>query len=150
NEMFTIGKDVEGASEYTWNTGGITCCTRPDSTGKYTLTISDGCTEISDDIEVTLSDCENCLLVPNAFSPNNDSRNDRFKTIVRCPVGKYDLMVFNRWGQKVFHTNDISGGWDGVYNGKPADIGVYYYLVKYTVVGDNKERIDKGDITLIR
>lgn len=90
-------------------------------------------------------------IMPNAFSPNKDGRNDIF----RIPNGEYQKIhrfeVYNRWGKRVFSTTDPNIGWDGTdeNNGKDCDQGVYGYII--TIELPNKEiRTYKGDVTLIR
>lgn len=90
-------------------------------------------------------------VIPNAFTPNGDGKNDFFL----IPNGKFQKLhrfeVYNRWGKKVFHTSDPAKGWDGtdIDNSKPCDQGVYTYII--TVQLPNKEiKTYKGDVTLIR
>jgi gliding motility-associated-like protein len=88
------------------------------------------------------------IFIPNSFTPNGDNLND-----VLYVYGNYieslHLAIYNRWGQKVFETNDKYVGWDGYYNGNLAPPGVYdYYLEVYCY---NKEKFQKkGNITLLR
>ncbi|MDI9320149.1 MAG: gliding motility-associated C-terminal domain-containing protein [Phycisphaerales bacterium] len=87
---------------------------------------------------------------PNAFTPNNDNKNDMFRPL---RDGRQDIVTFrvvNRWGQTVYETaNTDSEGWDGTFAGKAQDMGVYQYYVKYRCQdGVYYER--KGDVTLIR
>lgn len=87
--------------------------------------------------------------LPNAFSPNGDGINDIFKLIPQDErVHLKDFSVYNRFGQRVFYTQNISDGWDGHYNGKPADLGTYFYMVRY-IIGAHTYKL-KGDVTLIR
>ena len=90
-------------------------------------------------------------VIPNAFTPNGDGKNDVFL----IPNGKFQKLhrfeVYNRWGKKVFHTNDPVKGWNGtdMDNGKPCDQSVYTYVI--TVQLPNGEiKTYKGDVTLIR
>jgi gliding motility-associated-like protein len=88
-------------------------------------------------------------LLPNAFSPNNDGTNDIFKLTVQDDrVRLKDFSVYNRFGQRVFFTKDINEGWNGYYNNKIADMGVYFYYVNY-IIGEKTYNL-KGDVTLLR
>ncbi len=60
----------------------------------------------------------------------------------------YHLTIYNRWGQKVFETNEYSKGWDGRINGVEQDQGVYVWLCEYSKNGVHKEH--KGIVTLLR
>jgi len=112
-----------------------------------TATSAFGCS-LNDTVAVTVNNIFN-LWIPNAFSPNDDGINDE---IWVRPKGIKDIEVFriyNRWGQKVFETNDINQTWDGTFNGKPQELGVYVYYVIGITYLDNLYK-DKGNITLVR
>ena len=63
---------------------------------------------------------------------------------------KYIFQVFNRYGQKVFETNNMSKYWDGEFNGNTCDIGTYYYLIKTNCFDSKEDKIISGDINLLR
>jgi gliding motility-associated-like protein len=88
------------------------------------------------------------IFVPNAFTPNNDGENDELFVRGRN-ITKMYFAVFNRWGQKVFETNDINIGWNGYFNGMKADPGVFDYYLEYECE-PNKQQFLKGNVTLIR
>jgi len=86
---------------------------------------------------------------PNAFSPNGDGLNDVFKLMPNNDRFRLlNFSVFDRWGNKLFYTEDINEGWDGTYKNKAADMGAYYYYVVYSI--GTKNYTFKGDVTLIR
>jgi gliding motility-associated-like protein len=90
------------------------------------------------------------LNMPTAFSPNNDGRNDRFRITAQGGLKKVAYFkIFNRWGQEVFSSTDPAAAWDGSVKGKPAESGVYIYILKGTDFVD-KEYSVKGSVTLIR
>jgi len=72
------------------------------------------------------------ILIPNAFSPNNDGpkENDLFKAVGRV-TSDFKLEIFNVWGEKVFVTEDIDMGWDGFYKGVKCRQGNYLYKVTF-------------------
>ncbi len=92
------------------------------------------------------------LFMPNAFSPNNDGLNDVF-----IPIGSffgvrnYNFTIWNRWGDKVFDTNETNVGWNGQRNnsGATASPGVYAYLLEYIDPLGNRQLL-KGYCTLVR
>ncbi len=90
------------------------------------------------------------IAVPNAFTPhNNDGINDEFRPVLRLLPKTYSFSIYNRWGNKVFETQNPHVGWDGKINGKPAEEGVYVYFITYKNFNDfvyNK----KGHVTLIK
>ncbi|HET6722034.1 MAG TPA: gliding motility-associated C-terminal domain-containing protein, partial [Chitinophagaceae bacterium] len=68
--------------------------------------------------------------VPKAWTPNNDGHNDNlFPFLVNITRIKY-FRIYNRWGIKVFETNIIGQGWNGIYNGKPQMIDVYTWTIE--------------------
>lgn len=73
--------------------------------------------------------------LPNVFTPNQDGTNDTFRPFPYRGVNRIDLLVFNRWGQVVFSSEDPDIGWNGVHqdSGEPVPDGVYYYVCKVFV-----------------
>ncbi|HMX41110.1 MAG TPA: gliding motility-associated C-terminal domain-containing protein, partial [Saprospiraceae bacterium] len=92
-------------------------------------------------------------LFPNAFSPNGDQVNDRFKPLLACPPERMTFEVFDRWGKKVFSTSDPKTlGWDGNFNGQPSPADVYAWRLEYEMLrnGSLQALTEKGDVTLLR
>jgi gliding motility-associated-like protein len=89
--------------------------------------------------------------VPTAFTPNGDGMNDYFKPLGSFhDVKAYHLEVFNRWGERIYQTDNYqSKGWDGTYNGTPSPEGAYVYVVTYTSA-DNQEYEKRGTVALTR
>ena len=88
------------------------------------------------------------LDVPNAFTPNGDERNRR--VFVRgFGIAKMQFIIWNRWGQKVFQTNDYREGWDGKVKGTVQPMDVYAYTLEVEFF-DGTKATKKGDITLLR
>ena len=86
--------------------------------------------------------------VPNAFTPLSGDINS--KVLVRgYAIGKMKFIIWNRWGQKVFETDNRRVGWDGRYKGvlQPMEVYAYTLEVEFT---DGSRATKKGDITLIR
>jgi gliding motility-associated-like protein len=89
------------------------------------------------------------LFTPSAFTPNNDGKNDYFKTESSF-ITEFEIIIFNRWGQPVFQSFNLEYQWDGMQNKHRAPTGVYFYKIRYK--GYNSPTfIDlTGTITLIR
>jgi gliding motility-associated-like protein len=88
--------------------------------------------------------------VPNAFSPNGDGKNDLFRVgTVRNMINVQEFRIFNRWGQELFYSTDISKGWDGTFKGVKQDPGVYHYMMR-VAYANGKTAFIKGDVTLVR
>jgi gliding motility-associated-like protein len=94
-------------------------------------------------------DYKSPISIPNAFSPNGDGRNDRFRIMGVTFQTLAEFRVYNRWGQEVFSTKDINDGWDGTFNGKPMEIGAYNYIIRVAFPDGGSETY-KGDVTLLR
>ncbi|MFT7099794.1 MAG: gliding motility-associated-like protein [Bacteroidia bacterium] len=102
-------------------------------------------------ISVSNEDCSpvrSKIYYPNAFTPNADKINDFYVTPSEY-IKDYEISIYNRWGEKVFQTTDISKHWDGNYLGKAAQQDAYAVIVVTTGV-DLVRRVHQGTITLIR
>jgi len=118
------------------------------TTYKVTGTNEEGCSG-SDSILVDVKYIGDLgLFLPNAFTPNNDGRNDCYGIKKWQVDGKVELSIFNRWGELMFLTKDPTQCWNGTYKGTLAPSGVYIYVVKgATSCGEFKR---SGTFTLIR
>jgi gliding motility-associated-like protein len=87
--------------------------------------------------------------IPNAFTPNNDGRNDEFR-IGTTNLREFTIRIFNRWGQEVFASSQPDFEWNGTSKtGKALPEGVYVYTMRYLDI-DGKVVEDNGTVTLIR
>ncbi|MBK7692420.1 MAG: gliding motility-associated C-terminal domain-containing protein [Bacteroidetes bacterium] len=123
----------------------------PYSTTTYTLTVTggNGCTSNAE-VTVKVDLCCSHIEVPNAFSPNGDNRNDKFGVVVIENVNNFYLTVYNRWGQKLFESDKVDLRWDGTFNGKPCELGTYFYIIRYDCKSNREEKFLKGDVSLVR
>jgi len=89
--------------------------------------------------------------IPNAFSPDGNGVNDYFG-IGGLTQGVVDLTltVYNRWGEKIFETNDVNDKWDGTYKGTAVPQGVYLYKAKFTNPKQSKWFYKSGEIHLLK
>ena len=94
----------------------------------------------------TSSPCN--FFIPDAFSPNGDGINDFFSTPGDCTPESYELLIFNRWGTRVFSSSSPEVAWDGFIRGQRAPQGIYAYLLRYRL--SQGEVLRKGKIVLIR
>lgn len=154
------GKDIRlnatGGSYYTWSPSeyvsdrnAASVLVNPPVSIVFSVegTNDNGC-KASDTISVIFENKAK-IYIPNAFTPNNDQVNDGIRIVDNCNFILSYFSIYNRWGQKVFETNNILDDWDGKYNGGDCESGVYYYIVKgKDIKGD--EAMFKGDISLLR
>jgi gliding motility-associated-like protein len=125
---------------------------KPKKTTTYTLTATspDGCTRtLNLTINVTIPECaEPYIFLPNAFSPNGDGKNDVL--YLRSNIAdRMTLIIYNRWGEKVFETSNQSVGWDGTFRGKILDPDVYAYYLSVTCI-DGQTFMKKGNVTILK
>ena len=91
------------------------------------------------------------IYVPNAFTPNGDGMNDIFQP-KGFGVVKYELNIFDRWGEKVFSTKVFDEGWDGTFQGRGKTLleeGSYTWLINCTSVFGKSHEL-KGHVTLMK
>lgn len=101
-----------------------------------------------DTINIVVEDCDKIydLLIPSAFTPNNDGLNDEF-AFGNYQYWQFTTYIYNRWGQLIFEGKNTYW-WDGKYKSKPAPQGVYIYKIKGKAEGIEKEWM--GNVTLLR
>jgi len=123
--------DAGVAYKYLWSPGGDTSrkINITDS-GTFMVKISSaaGCTT-SKTITIT-DDCTPHLFIPNAFSPDSEGINGTFKAY-GLNIASFSMGIYNRWGEKIFSSNDITKGWDGRFKGSICNSGIYIYIIRY-------------------
>ena len=88
--------------------------------------------------------------IPNAFTPGNkDNLNDIFKPIV-IGVEDYTFLIFNRWGQQIFKTNDPNAGWNGTFKNQPCTDDVYVWKCEFLNIVSKSTESRVGHVTLVR
>lgn len=135
---------------YLWNTGSNNSSITITKSGQYWLHVKNnhGCTG-SDTIVVHPKECLKGFFMPNAFTPNNDGKNDMIKPVLLGNVKQYRFSIYNRWGQLVFQATDLSKGWDGTYKGLNQDGDVFVWMCTYQF--ENEPTLNKkGTLLLIR
>lgn len=145
-----------GGGSYLWSTNDTTSTisVSPTETTTYCVTVSNasGCFDtacVRVTVEIPCPENKD-LAVPNAFSPNGDYHNDRFclQGWSTC-IADFQIIIYDRWGEKVFESSDASFCWDGTYKGKDLDPAVFVYYI--TAVLSNSNNVEKkGNISLIR
>jgi len=125
---------------------------RPEQTTTYYAYWTNKCGKsLCTDVQIVILYDFN-IGIPNAFTPNNDGLNDEFKIITNAILDKFQMQIFNRWGQLIFETSDQNKGWDGTYNNNKVQTGSYVWKISYNYIIDgsqNHNSIKTGTVTLI-
>lgn len=158
--VFSFLDNSVGGVTGTWDFGdGLTQSYSPGSnpthtytdTGKFTVTLTitnlGGCSSAYS--EEVCVEPDKTIFVPNGFSPNDDGRNDYFQA-AGIGIAEFTMMIFNRWGEKLFESNDMEIGWDGTYQGDKVQNDVYTYLVIYKDITSPDTKYIKGVVAVVR
>ncbi len=96
----------------------------------------------------------NFITTTNVFSPNGDGKNDFFLLNQNSYkyIAQFHLEIFNRWGKKIYETDDFTSQWDGKINSNTADEGVYYWIASYTqaCLVNAPTTVAKGFVQIVR
>jgi gliding motility-associated-like protein len=154
-----------GASDYHWNFGdGSTSTTinpnhtyPTDQAGEYEVQLiaysPAGCTDTARAVIVVIEDL--IFYVPNTFTPDNDDFNEVFKPIFTSGYDPFDyeLLIFNRWGEIVFESNNASVGWDGTYGASSNRIvkdGTYIWRIEFKTVPTDERQTHVGHVNILK
>lgn len=148
-DSLVLNLSIPNAS-YLWQDNSTDSTMTISQAGTYWVEVRTMCELIADGIVVTsLDDCTCSLFTPNAFSPNNDGRNESFSPVSSCQMSVYQLSIYNRWGNLIFETNQPATSWDGTSKGSSSPEGVYVYRLTYSFE-NGPQLLKSGSITLIR
>lgn len=143
---------------FLWSTGESTNSIVIRTAGTYEVTATQGLRcpivnrfSVSSEPRTTRDD----FYFPNAFSPNDDGINEQFRPFFsdRIVILEYELLVFDRWGNRVFKSDTPALGWNGFLNGKEQETGVYVYQCRIKAESCMNEIADilfHGDISIVK
>ncbi|MEZ5045705.1 MAG: gliding motility-associated C-terminal domain-containing protein [Chitinophagaceae bacterium] len=159
---FIFTNSSSGATHYEWYYDNTLLSTNThesktfDSAGTYCFSLvafnDAGCSDTATQCG-TIYDLED-VFFPNAFSPNQDGVNDFFGPVLTNisfnEISDFYFVIYNRYGERVFETDNPTTKWDGsTKNNNQADVGVYYYFCQFT--SPRGLKVDKrGDVTLLK
>jgi gliding motility-associated-like protein len=135
---------------YLWNSSPLqfTSTATNLTPGAYTILVTDFNSCI-DSAQVIINECPlDSIHVPNVFTPNSDGKNDQF-FIFTEGYATLHCEIYNRWGEKMYEWNTISGSWNGTKDGTPAVDGIYYYIYNATKIAGGTST-GEGFLQLIR
>ncbi len=132
---------------YLWQDGSRQPVFVVKDAGVYSLLAKNECGSFYDEIKVTSGLCD--LLMPSAFTPNQDGYNDVFRIKYPFPVKRFKMVIYGRWGQKLFESSDINKGWDGKYNNQVVSMDTYVWMISLTD-REGKQKSAQGTVMLIK
>lgn len=141
----------EQDTDYTFNDAGThsIVCYAVFTQGNDTIAYTDEYWG-SEGIPLLVTISESLLEMPNAFSPNDDGRNDTYKPLKYQSLVEFHAVIYSRWGQKLYEWDDpAADGWDGTYKGKDVNQGVYFVQVTARGADGRKYNI-RRDVNLLR
>lgn len=153
--------NYDPATTYQWTPNiGLSCYTCPnplvesytsiDYTVIVTTTINGNDCSAQTNLPVTVIPNYD-IFIPNTFTPNGDGNNDLFRIFGNLQALKFvAITIYNRIGEKVFESNDLNFTWDGTYQGKPVQPGVFVYTLKVGFIDNYSEKIYKGSLTVLK
>ena len=153
-EVFT--NQSEGGVKWWWEFGDGSGDTSYNTSHIYPATgVYEACLRVANEWGCEDTSCQavealiNPLFdVPSAFSPNGDGVNDVFR-VRGFGIAKFEMEIYNRWGQKVYESRDVNQGWDGTYRGKPQPMDAYAYVIHIQFT-DGRRITRTGNVTLLR
>src|SRR3989338_5615342 len=157
---FTFLNQSENANTYTWNFGdgetsnAISPNHLYEGYGVFTVTLNannefncPGQYQVDIEIKPSFN-----VYIPNAFTPDGDTHNQVFYVQgYGIKEDGFELSIFDRWGEIIFHTNDLAQGWDGTYKGDTDQVqdGVYTWVIQFKDLTDMKHQMN-GHVSLLR
>ncbi|UTW60910.1 gliding motility-associated C-terminal domain-containing protein [bacterium SCSIO 12741] len=118
--------------------------------GDYMLIMEDenGCKNIE---RMTVKECPGKFYFPNAFSPNDDQLNDRFR-VFKTDLSHFHIRIYNRWNELVYESPDIEEGWDGTRGDNQTDcpVGQYVFKIEFREEANEQTQIFTGTVFLVR
>lgn len=156
NELTVFTNRSKDAISYIWDFGDGTGSNEKDPSHQYKRTKTYlVCLTAIDDKGCADTICKSvdalvipAIGVPTAFSPNGDGAND-ILYVYGAAVESFTFKLYNRWGQLLFETTDLTKGWDGLYKGKPQEMDSYAYTLQANFY-DGTTASKEGNVTLLR
>ncbi|MFZ5552225.1 MAG: gliding motility-associated C-terminal domain-containing protein, partial [Bacteroidota bacterium] len=151
----SITLTATGGGSYLWSDGSASSSitVSPASTTTYCVEVTNlNCSDsacVTVFVDVPCNGSVLSELMPNAFSPNRDGNNDLFCIPNNVCIIRFTLKVFDRWGEKIFETDNITDCWDGTYNGKDLNTAVFVYYFQ-AELSNGESYKQQGNISLIK
>ncbi len=149
---YYLNAGYNDSASYQWQDGSTSQFYLVSEPGMYWVTVKNAGCAVSDTVQIDI--CTS-IWVPNSFTPDGNNLNDIFLVKSSTPedMKEFHLYIYNRWGEVIFHSQDIYEGWDGTFNRSDCPEGVYIYMVTWEGQGSlakDREGMKKGTIMLLR
>lgn len=134
NEVITITVNGQQAIFYWNNEPGDSSRILQNYRGVLNIKASNNCGNVDKDVRLDIKNCFCSVFYPNAITINDDNLNEVFKPVYDCIWVDYNLQIFNRWGEKLFETENPDKEWNGKYKNLLVPNGYYIWVVSYTAL----------------
>lgn len=148
-EPIVLNVSSTPSASYLWQDNSTGTSFEVLEPGTYSVTASNICGSSSASSIVDIEDCEFVLEMPNVFTPNEDSSNDFFIPVKENGINELELLIFNRWGEIVYETTEISPSWNGESKGNQCVEGVYFWKIEASDFNGTNHSFH-GNVHLIR
>lgn len=134
-----ILKIIGGFKSVKWDNGEIQPQILVSVQNPVWFEVTDSCGNIYRDTVMVFKDtCLDCLAyIPNAFTPDNNGKNEKFSPVFNCPLVEMNFTIFNRWGELLYNSWDLNAQWDGSYKGEVCEQDVYMYIITAKISNRN-------------
>jgi len=138
------------ADTYAWQDSSHSASYKVEQGGIYTVVAQNGCGKDTLTTTINLTACNCQLLLPNAFTPDGDGRNDTFRPLHACEMTEFQMAIYDRYGEMVFRSADPDKGWDGTFHGSRVPSGSFVWMAHYFNTATKQPVFRKGLVLVIR
>lgn len=154
-EDFTVLSVSAPLAQYQWNTGSTDSSIYASQMGLYSVIASNPCGADTAFARIETRPCDCKLYIPQAFTPDGNGKNEQFSIVSNCSDMRWELIVYNRWGEPIAQLNPENPFWNGQNKGQAVPPGVYQYSLRYHFpesepVGYSFDKVHYGELVVIR
>jgi gliding motility-associated-like protein len=161
SQTYFYSADANLPGDTEWDVNGITYTGNPvgltwSDTGIYVLTATHwslDCPSEPVTYTVTVKECEQLIYyIPNSFTPDGNEYNQTWGPVFTAGFDPYDfhLLVFDRWGETIWESWDVTTQWDGSYNGAPVQDGTYTWVIWFGDKYTDARYTKNGHVTILK
>ena len=152
-EPFSLSAEHPNGLDYLWSDGSTVSILSVIRGGLYSVTVSNECEAVVDEIIINESSCVKCeIYIPNAIAPYGTSANGEFQVSSNCRFESYSMKVFDRRGMEVFTSSDPTISWKGFDSSNSQIVsGIYVFIVQYSYFefAELVTKVDYGDVLVM-